>query len=190
MKKAVYNILNGMARKSIAKRCQLNVAIDSKVNFRGMRSQPPAKLSIGHGTIFQGRIVSDRTGSIVSIGCNTFVGPSSIVCAEKVEIGDDVLISWGCTIVDHNSHAVEWSGRSNDVSNWYEGKKNWEHVKIRPVKICDRVWIGFNTIVLSGVTIGKNSVIGCGSIVTRNVEPNTVVAGNPARFIRTIENAI
>ena len=58
------------------------------------------------------------------------------------------------------------------------------HVVI--MNICNRAWIGAGATILPGVTIGENSVVGAGSVVTRDVEPNTIVAGNPARVIRKI----
>ena len=106
--------------------------------------------------------------------------------AQRVDIGDDVLISWGTTIVDHNSHATSFTLRSNDAVDWLEGKKDWTNVKIAPVKISNKVWIGFNCIILKGVTIGEGAVVGAGSVVTKDVPPWTIVAGNPARIIREI----
>jgi galactoside O-acetyltransferase len=143
-------------------------------------------LAIGNSTIVEGSILFDRNGAQVSIGDRTFIGASSIVCAEKIEIGNDVLISWGCTIVDHNSHAIDWASRKNDVTNWAQGKKNWSGVKIKSVKIHDKVWIGLNSIILKGVTIGEGAIVGAGSVVTKDVLPYTIVAGNPARIIREI----
>jgi acetyltransferase-like isoleucine patch superfamily enzyme len=57
---------------------------------------------------------------------------------------------------------------------------------MKPVKINDRVWIGFNSIILKGVTIGEGGIVGAGSVVTKDVPPYTIVAGNPARVIREI----
>jgi len=54
----------------------------------------------------------------------------------------------------------------------------------KPVKICENVWLGENAIILPGIEIGKNSVIGAGSVVTKNVPENCIVAGNPARIIK------
>jgi acetyltransferase-like isoleucine patch superfamily enzyme len=181
-------LINLAARRQVLGRSDCSIAFSAKVNYRGIRHRPPSKLSIGDGSIFQGQIASERDGSVVSIGKNTFIGGSQLICAERIEIGDDTLIAWGCTIVDHDSHAVNWSDRSKDVSNWYEGKKDWSKVRVRPVKIGDRVWIGFNTIILCGVAIGENAVVGCGSVVTKDVAPHTVVAGNPARFIRSTDD--
>lgn len=59
-------------------------------------------------------------------------------------------------------------------------------ITCRPVHICRRVWIGAGSTILPGVTVGENSVVGADSFVTRDVEPNTIVAGNPARVIRHI----
>jgi galactoside O-acetyltransferase len=190
MRKVARALLNHWAKARISKRAELSVAPTAKVNYRGMVYTPPSRLTVGDGTIFQGSISSDRDGSVVTIGKNTFVGGSHLVCAEKIAIGDDVLIAWGCTIVDHHSHAISWTDRANDVKEYYHGRKNWDKVKISPVTICDKVWIGFNSIILSGVTIGEGAVVGCGSVVTKDVLPFSVVAGNPARVIREAGHAV
>ncbi len=59
-------------------------------------------------------------------------------------------------------------------------------ITCKPVHICRQVWIGAGATILPGVTIGENAVVGAGSVVTHDVESNTIVAGNPARFIRKI----
>ncbi|WP_294265007.1 acyltransferase [uncultured Sphingomonas sp.] len=156
----------------------------AKPRFRKLAGRTPARLSIGEGTICECSIVADRPEAEVSIGRNTFIGASNLIAARSITIGDDVLISWGCTIVDHHSHALDWPSRENDVRDWYQGKKDWSAVHQAPIIIGDRVWIGFNTIILAGVRVGNEAVIGCGSIVTRDVPDYAVVAGNPARIIR------
>lgn len=186
MKNFVRGILNYMARRSIAKRCQMTIAKDAIVLYREFKHSPPTKLYIGEGSIFRAQISSDKVGSFVSVGCNTFVGGSKLVCAERIEIGNDVMISWGCTIVDHSSHSIYWNLRENDVKDVRHGSKNWTNVSIKPVKIGDRAWIGFNVSILPGINIGEGSVVGASSVVTKDVEPYTIVAGNPAKFIRKI----
>ena len=135
-----------------------------------------------------GSLIFERDNASVLIGQRTFM-QGSIIAAEKVEIGDDVMIAWGVTIIDHNSHSIYFSQRAQDVINWKVGKKDWTHVKIAPVKICNKVWIGFNSIILKGVTLGEGSIVGAGSVVTKDVPPWTVVAGNPAQVIKRVSES-
>lgn len=64
--------------------------------------------------------------------------------------------------------------------------KNWDVVKSKPIKICDDAWIGMNCIILKGVTIGEGAIVGAGSVVTKDVPAWTVVAGNPAKVVKTL----
>ncbi|TIX81133.1 MAG: hypothetical protein E5V27_17290 [Mesorhizobium sp.] len=66
------------------------------------------------------------------------------------------------------------------------GQKNWSDVGIAPVTIEENVWIGFGVTILKGVTIGKGAVVGAASVVTKDVEPFTVVAGVPAKKVRDL----
>jgi len=182
----VNKLANMIARRQVMNRSTVHVAHTASVNWRGIRQRPPARLTIGEGSIFEGAIAADRPEASVSIGSRTFFGNSTIVTACNVEIGNDVLVSWGCTIVDHDSHSLSWKQRSHDVANHYAGIKDWSSVKIRSVSIRDKVWIGFNVIVLKGVTVGEGAVIAAGSVVTRDVAPYTLVAGNPAVSIRSL----
>ncbi len=102
-------------------------------------------------------------------------------------VGDDVLISWDVTIVDHDSHALDFANRSNDVENWLDGKKDWSHVAISPVTIGNKAWIGFGAAILKGVTIGEGAVVAARSVVVKDVAPWTLVAGSPARVIKELE---
>lgn len=96
------------------------------------------------------------------------------------------MIAWGCTVVDHNSHSLRWSERKDDVVNWLEGKKDWTHVKCASVTIGNKAWIGFNSTILKGVTVGEGAIVAASSVVTRDVPPFTIVAGNPAKVVREL----
>jgi len=138
-----------------------------------------------------------RPESRISVGKRCQIGISHFNCAECIEIGDDVLIAWNVTLIDHDSHALEWKYRKNDVTQCYQDyladrnnlikNKEWSHVDMKPIIISDKVWIGFNATILKGVTIGEGSVIGACSVVTRDVPPNCVFAGNPAKLIKEID---
>jgi acetyltransferase-like isoleucine patch superfamily enzyme len=148
---------------------------------------PDADIQLGGHCIFEGAIICDRTGAKVSIGERSFVGDSLIVCTSQVRIGNDVLISWGVSVVDHDSHALDFDLRRTDVTDWYHGSKDWCLVAIAPVTICDKAWVGFGATILKGVTVGEGAIVGARAVVTRDVAPWTVVAGNLARVLRNLE---
>ena len=154
-------------------------------------------VTIGAQCLLGCKIFLEDFNSQVIMGNNVFIGKSTIISKSKVVIGSNVLISWGVTINDHDSHSLDLDKRRSDLKRVYEDfrdyrgnylkNKDWLSVNSNPIKIEDDVWIGFNAIILKGVTIGKGSIIAAGSIVTKDVEPYTVVGGNPAKFIKSIE---
>jgi acetyltransferase-like isoleucine patch superfamily enzyme len=149
-------------------------------------------LYIGNNCVISGNFIFETSTGKISIGNNTFIGGGMFICIEEIEIGNDVMFSWGCTVMDNDSHSLTWSERALDVQEWKKGLDensigkyaNWTYVKRGKIVIKDRAWIGFNSIILKGVTIGEGAVVGAGSVVTRDVPDYTVVAGNPAVFIK------
>lgn len=131
----------------------------------------------------------ERPESRIEIGDNVLVGADTVVdCAEAVTIEDDVLVSYKCIIADADNHSIHPELRKNDLKTWMDGRRHdWTNTVIEPVHICRGAWIGARSIILKGVTVGAGAVVGMGSVVTRDVPPWTVVAGNPARIIQTIE---
>jgi acetyltransferase-like isoleucine patch superfamily enzyme len=165
----------------------LDIGSGSFLNSRKLRVQNRTHVSVGKDSNINARILFDRENARVRIGDRTFIGDSSIVSAEEVEIGNDVLISWGCTIVDHDSHSLVYSERANDVIQWNRGYKDWSKVKRGKICIQDKVWMGFNVTILEGVSVGEGAVLAAGCIVTKNVDPWTLVAGIPAKPIRSVK---
>lgn len=98
--------------------------------------------------------------------CCTFFGRGGI------EIGDDVFIGPKCNLITIN-HDVNPDNRSATYG--------------KPIKIEDKVWLGINATILPGVTLGYGCIVGANSVVTKDVPPMTIVAGNPARIIKKIE---
>jgi len=162
----------------------------SKVSYSEIRICRNNFLRIDRGSIVAGKLIFERDKAEIVIGKNTFIRASDIVSSQKVSVGDDVLIAWGCTILDHDSHSIHWDERKNDVKDWYFGKKDWKNVKKKPVAIKNKVWIGMNSIILKGVTVGEGSVVAAGSVVTKDIAPYTLVGGNPARFIKKINHGM
>jgi len=164
-----------------------NVKIDhsSKFDFTKIHLKDCCSVIIDETSQVDGYLLFDRENASIHIGKRVYMN-GTLICAKNIDIADDVVIAWGVTIVDHNSHSISFSHRSEDVIDWRLGKKDWTNVKIASIKICSKVWIGFNSIVLKGVTIGEGAVVGAGSVVTKDVPAWTIVAGNPARVIREI----
>jgi acetyltransferase-like isoleucine patch superfamily enzyme len=151
-------------------------------------------LNIGKNSSIAGSFVFEKSEGLISIGDRTFIGGGLFICIEEINIGNDVMFSWGCTLADNNSHSLIWEHRKNDVLDWKKGidenkigkYKDWGNVKKAKILVKDKAWIGFNCIILKGVTIGEGAIVGAGSVVTKDVPDWTIVAGNPAKIIRTI----
>lgn len=143
---------------------------------------------IGNDCLISGYMALETPESNIIIGDNVFIGSETIIdCACRVEICDDVLISYQVIIQDSDNHSTRCSFRKNDNKDWKDRHHhNWEITATKPVKIAKGAWLGSRAIILKGVTIGEGSVVGAGSVVTRDVPPWTIVAGNPAKVIREI----
>ncbi|MDN4986754.1 acyltransferase [Bradyrhizobium sp. WYCCWR 13022] len=160
----------------------------TSVDWRRLRRVSGNRLQIGDGSIVHANIIFEAQGGEVRIGDRSYLGLSTLICFRSVSIGNDVLVSWGATIVDHDSHSLEWDLRRNDVRDWARNRKDWTYVPNASVVICDKAWIGFNVTILKGVTIGEGAVIAACSVVTRDVPPRALVAGNPARIVRMLDS--
>ncbi len=115
----------------------------------------------------------------LSIGDYVAVSNVAITCAKRVEIGNHVFLGAGVKIFDTDFHPLEPELR-------YGPKKSREGIRTKPVTIQDGVFVGADSIILKGTNIGKDSIIGAGSVVSGNIPSNEIWAGNPARFIRKL----
>lgn len=131
----------------------------------------------GKPTFMFGNRAEDQPELIV--GDHTFLGHDcSIAVARSVMIGKHCLVAGGVRIADYDGHPLDAARRRAGEPTPPEG--------IRPVVIGDDVWIGSDAIILKGVRIGDRAVIGAGAVVSRDVPPDTVVAGNPARVVKEL----
>jgi len=113
-------------------------------------------------------------GKYISVGDRTFINYNlTALDVAPITIGDDVQIGPNVQLLTP-THPVEPEPRRNKLE------------AAKPITIGDNVWIGGGAIILPGVTVGDNSVIGAGAVVTRDVPPNVVAVGNPARVIREL----
>ena len=147
-----------------------------------------AVIEIGRDCLIQAQLVVERDESQLIIGDRVSMGAGTIVdCASSITIGNDVIISYQCIIADSDNHSIYPEMRADDVRSWKTSREqDWGLAAMKPVRICDRAWLGARAIILKGVTIGAEAVVGAGSVVTKDVPPRTIVAGNPARIVRSI----
>lgn len=107
-------------------------------------------------------------GGKLELGSGFFNSNVKIRCKDNIKVGNNVAISHDVTIMDSDAHQVE-----------YEGYKS-----TKPIIIEDNVWIGSRALILKGVTIGKGAIVAAGSVVTKDVPPNSMVVGVPAKVIK------
>jgi acetyltransferase-like isoleucine patch superfamily enzyme len=163
---------------------------------------PDAKIKIGNSIIVYHNCDILATGKgHLEIGEGCVIGSGfRLYCKENIILGNHVLISWNVFISDYDAHSITPSERlkqvlyinhaffpsfgknkvSTDIENYIPSYTT------RPVIIGDNVWIGANAIILKGVFIGSGSVVAAGSVVTKDVPENCIVAGNPAKIIKEL----
>lgn len=149
--------LRGKGKLIIGKRCKINSSI--KINPVGLSGKCLFYIS---------------KGSRITIGNNVGISNSLFYSINNIEVQDNVLIGGGCQILDNDFHSLNYEERINNSS----------YIKSKPVLIKEGAFIGASSIILKGVTIGRKSIVGAGSVVTRDIPDNEIWAGNPAVFIR------
>lgn len=162
-----------------------------RLTFAGAISKVTnSTICVGADCAIFGRLVCNTPAASISIGDRCFVNSGCLIdCCVEITLGSDVLIAQEAMIIDHNSHSVYWRGRENDLQAHLGGggDKDWSVVEMAPVSIGDRCWVGARSILLKGVSLGSGCVVGAGAVVTKSFPPNSLIAGNPAKLIRLIE---
>ena len=111
-------------------------------------------------------------------------------CGKHIFMGDKVIVNMNCTFVDNNRIDIGSNVLIASNVQIYPEEQEICRTYALPVRIEDGVWIGGGVVILPGVTIGRNSVIGAGSVVTRSIPANCVAVGNPCRVIKQIDNIV
>jgi maltose O-acetyltransferase len=145
--------------------------VDGRAERRGLLLELLGEL--GEGSEIKPPLRCDY-GSRIRVGARTFVNYGLVALdVAPIEIGDDVQIGPNVQLLTP-THPIDPDTR----------RAKWEAAE--PIVIEANVWLGGGVIVLPGVTIGENTVVGAGSIVTKDLAPNVVAAGNPARVVRSL----
>jgi acetyltransferase-like isoleucine patch superfamily enzyme len=162
-------LLNAQLRIRGKARLPLSVRLTGRIRLKS-----EGQVEFGQGVMLVGNIVPiefvSHKGACISIGDHTFINYGSSILAHKlVKIGRHCLLGYHTLILDNNEHGVELREVVPPSA---------------PVIIEDHVWIASRVIILPGVTIGHHSVVGAGSVVTKDIPPNCLAVGNPARVVR------
>lgn len=122
------------------------------------------------------KIMADQPGAVVRIGDRTRIHGTCIHAFDSITVGANCLIAANCQIFDGNGHEPSFDNPAGRLAT---------SSTATPVVIGDNVWVGANTLILPGVHIGSGSIVAAGSVVTKDIPPLCLAAGNPARIIRT-----
>jgi acetyltransferase-like isoleucine patch superfamily enzyme len=143
---------------------------------------------VGHFSHIRGELLTFAHGGKIKIGEYCYLGENSrIWSALNVVIGNRVLISHDVNIFDSLTHPINAKKRHEQFRAVItSGHPSEIDLQESQVLIGNDVWIGCMSIILKGITIGEGAIVGAGSVVTKDVPPYTIVAGNPARLIREI----
>lgn len=170
------------------------IAPSAHVQIFNPPTPPTVMLEIGANSHIFSTFNLLRPQSRISVGERCQLGSVNFIAAEKITVGDDILMAWGITIMDNDSHPTNWNDRKNDVRQCYEDylkdpsnfikNKDWSRVGIRPISIGSRSWIGFNASLLKGVTLGEECIVGAASVVTKSFPANSTIVGNPATAMK------
>lgn len=167
---------NGSACISIGNHCKIsgsNIVVEGK-----------GTIKIGNDCYFENycdvpnNVISIGNSGSITIGNQCYLNGARIVSESSIEIERLCMIS-DALIMDTDAHSIE-------IDRWNPKAK----VKTKPIYICENVWIGSKSAVLKGVVVGKNSVVGLGTIVRQKVPESVVVIGNPQQIVKQLDTTI
>lgn len=169
---------------------EAHVKIDKYLNFnrqwdnqRMLRNKMVGSLYLAKGAtleveafdVYAGSRINVNAGAKLSLGSGYMNHECVIDCFDSISIGHHVVISERVVLRDSDNHTIK------DL----EAISSDESAGTAPIVVGDHVWIGMNVIVLKGVTIGEGAVVAAGSVVNKDVQPHCLVAGAPAKVIKT-----
>ncbi len=164
--------------------------VETSFSFYLYRSRRPGGVTYCRGaSTYLGTMFDVGPNGRVELGEFALVHGARIICDSEILIGAYALVSWNVVFMDTYRLPFDIAQRRTELQRVTacEPRVPCAEVPARPIRVERNVWLGFEACVLPGVTIGEGSVVGAKSVVTEDVPPFTVVAGNPARVIRRLE---
>ncbi|MGD9902580.1 MAG: acyltransferase [Vicinamibacterales bacterium] len=163
--------------------------VETTFSFSLLRSRHADAVVIGEGaSTYLGTMFDVGPEGRVRLGDYALVHGARIICEQEVTIGDYALLSWNVVLMDSYRVPLDPEARRAQVREVpaRQPRRLEGDGPSGPVRIGRGAWIGFDSCVLPGVTVGEGAVVGARSVVRRDVEPFTIVAGNPARLVRRL----
>lgn len=189
----LYRLFSGVYVYILLKSFPINIGMSHRVNgFPKINIKPSGSMSIGDhfvlnsGNVFnsigrnQRSLLSVSAGAELIIGDNVGMSSVAIVCQKKISFGNNIRIGGNTVIYDTDFHSLKAPERTA-LPELTDG------IKRKEIIIGDNVFIGGHSIILKGTSIGENSIIGAGSVVSGTIPENEIWAGNPAVFVRKNE---
>jgi acetyltransferase-like isoleucine patch superfamily enzyme len=169
--------------------CELHPGATLHVGARVRNARgDSSKIVVGSHSRVLGDLFTFAHGGEIRIGQWCYIGEASrIWSAASIELGNRVLVSHSVNIFDSLTHPIQAAARHAQVKCIFEeGHPRNLSLDESPVRIGDDAWIGAGAMVLRGVTVGEGGIIAAGAVVTKDVPPYTIVAGNPAVVVREL----
>lgn len=188
--KKLYKVFFSRTRQHNPVLANVYIGTNTEINLNNIDKYRASnsKVVIGNDSMISCNLSLETDQAVLEIGDNVFIGSGThIRCINSIRIESDVLISGDCMIQDSDNHSFDFEIRKKDLQDWRKGYHDWSKHPAIPIRICHGAWIGARVIILKGVTIGEKAIVGAGSVVTKDVAPYTIVAGNPAKFIKTVQ---
>ena len=190
IKKFAVIMRNKIILRKICKSADINekTVVNSASGIKN--SGPKENIKISKHCVFYG-VIYALCGGRVIVGENTYIGTKAYILAkEEVRIGTGCMIANDVVICDNNTHPIDPEARwqmslCDDFIN--DEKWSWKDSASAPVILEDNTWIGRRAMIMKGVTVGKGSIVGAGAVVTHDVPPYTVAAGNPAKVVKELK---
>jgi len=191
------DVLNGIVRKLNNFYYKNKITINGRVflnrgsGILGIRKKD--QIILNNNVKLSGWLIIEKNGKI-RVGEHTSINERTIIRAIKnIEIGSYTLISSDVYIQDNNSHSIYAKDRRRDILNDKDyggiGQDEGGRMPIcESVNIGNDVWIGRRAMIMKGVVIGDRAIVGAGAVVTHNVPPDVIVAGNPAKIVKYINS--
>lgn len=171
-----------------------NVYIDTSYGFAGFHSKKQDALFIDEasGCYDRASFIVGEDGKI-TVGKYCILNGVTIVCKEQITIGNHCMLAWGSVLTDSWMDA----GMQSLITRRYLLKKAAENPgrpypffgAAAPIVLEDNCWVGFDSVILPGVTLGRGCVVGCKTVVDADVPPYAIVTGSPARIVRYLEQS-